>query len=65
MTASMPSQHLPDAVPEPQRWGDIGVKGAPLIMIALGLAVGFRHVWNIGAEGHTSWARSPAPASRS
>jgi len=37
---------------EPQRWGDIGVKGAPLVMIALGLAVGFRaNVWNIGAEG--------------
>ena len=37
---------------EPQRWADIGVKGAPLIMIALGLAVGFRaNVWNIGAEG--------------
>ncbi|MCR4523644.1 MULTISPECIES: ABC transporter permease [Bosea] len=37
---------------EPQRWGDIGVKGAPLIMIALGLAIGFRaNVWNIGAEG--------------
>ena len=37
---------------EPQRWADIGVKGAPLILIALGLAVGFRaNVWNIGAEG--------------
>jgi ABC-type uncharacterized transport system permease subunit len=37
---------------EPQRWGDIGVKGAPLVMIALGLAIGFRaNVWNIGAEG--------------
>ncbi|MFJ5367742.1 ABC transporter permease [Bosea sp. CER48] len=37
---------------EPQRWADIGVKGAPLIMIALGLAIGFRaNVWNIGAEG--------------
>jgi simple sugar transport system permease protein len=37
---------------EPQRWADIGVKGAPLVMIALGLAIGFRaNVWNIGAEG--------------
>ncbi|MCO5092508.1 ABC transporter permease [Bosea sp. (in: a-proteobacteria)] len=37
---------------EPQRWADIGVKAAPLVMIALGLAIGFRaNVWNIGAEG--------------
>ena len=37
---------------EPQRWPDLGVKGAPMIMIALGLAIGFRaNVWNIGAEG--------------
>ena len=37
---------------EPQRWADLGIKAAPLIMIALGLAIGFRaNVWNIGAEG--------------
>ena len=31
---------------------ELGVKAAPLIMIAVGLAVGFRaNVWNIGAEG--------------
>lgn len=37
---------------EPQRWPDLGVKAAPLVMIALGLAAGFRaNVWNIGAEG--------------
>ncbi|SIQ02672.1 MULTISPECIES: ABC transporter permease [unclassified Bosea (in: a-proteobacteria)] len=37
---------------EPQRWADIGVKAAPLVMIAIGLAIGFRaNVWNIGAEG--------------
>lgn len=37
---------------EPQRWPDLGVKAAPLVMIALGLAIGFRaNVWNIGAEG--------------
>jgi simple sugar transport system permease protein len=37
---------------EPQRWPDLGVKAAPLVMIALGLAIGFRaDVWNIGAEG--------------
>jgi len=34
------------------RWQDLGVKSAPLILIALGLAVGFRaNVWNIGGEG--------------
>jgi ABC-type uncharacterized transport system permease subunit len=33
-------------------WQDLGIKAAPLIIIALGLAVGFRaNVWNIGAEG--------------
>ena len=26
---------------EPQRWPDLGVKAAPLVMIALGLAIGF------------------------
>ena len=37
---------------EPQRWPDLGVKAAPLVLIALGLAAGFRaNVWNIGAEG--------------
>ncbi|MDR6871563.1 simple sugar transport system permease protein [Bosea sp. BE125] len=37
---------------EQQRWPDLGVKAAPLVMIALGLAIGFRaNVWNIGAEG--------------
>ncbi len=34
------------------RWQDLGVKSAPLVLIAIGLAVGFRaNVWNIGAEG--------------
>lgn len=33
-------------------WQDLGVKAAPLIMIAVGLSIGFRAgVWNIGAEG--------------
>lgn len=37
---------------EPQRWPDIAVKASPLVLIATGLAVGFRaNVWNIGAEG--------------
>jgi ABC-type uncharacterized transport system permease subunit len=37
---------------EPERWPDIAVKASPLVMIATGLAVGFRaSVWNIGAEG--------------
>lgn len=32
--------------------GELGVKAAPLLLIALGLAVAFRsNVWNIGAEG--------------
>jgi len=31
---------------------ELGVKAAPLVMIAVGLAAGFRaNVWNIGAEG--------------
>ena len=36
----------------PSRWPDLGVKAAPLVTIAAGLAPGFRaNVWNIGAEG--------------
>ena len=34
------------------RWPDLLVKASPLVLIATGLAVGFRaNVWNIGAEG--------------
>lgn len=34
------------------KWQDLGIKAAPLILIATGLSVGFRaNVWNIGAEG--------------
>jgi ABC-type uncharacterized transport system permease subunit len=34
------------------KWGDVALKAAPLIIIALGLSVGNRaQVWNIGAEG--------------
>jgi ABC-type uncharacterized transport system permease subunit len=37
---------------DPGAWQDLGVKAAPLVMIAVGLAIGFRAgVWNIGAEG--------------
>ena len=37
---------------DPGAWQDLGVKAAPLIMIAVGLSIGFRaNVWNIGAEG--------------
>jgi general nucleoside transport system permease protein len=37
---------------EPERWPDIAVKASPLVLIATGLAIGFRaNVWNIGAEG--------------
>jgi simple sugar transport system permease protein len=33
-------------------WSELAVKAAPLVLIALGLAVCFRaNVWNIGAEG--------------
>ncbi len=33
-------------------WGELGVKATPLVLIGLGLAIGFRaNVWNIGAEG--------------
>jgi simple sugar transport system permease protein len=33
-------------------WQDLGLKAAPLVMIAVGLSIGFRAgVWNIGAEG--------------
>jgi len=33
-------------------WQDLGVKAAPLVLIATGLSIGFRaNVWNIGAEG--------------
>ncbi|NDW03834.1 ABC transporter permease [Jiella pacifica] len=36
----------------PYRWQDLLVKAAPLAIIAIGLAIGFRaNVWNIGAEG--------------
>jgi simple sugar transport system permease protein len=31
---------------------ELGLKASPLILIAVGLAIGFRaNVWNIGAEG--------------
>jgi len=34
------------------KWQDLAVKAAPLIIIAVGLAISFRaNVWNIGAEG--------------
>ena len=37
---------------EPGSWQDLGLKAAPLVMIAIGLSIGFRaNVWNIGAEG--------------
>jgi ABC-type uncharacterized transport system permease subunit len=36
--------------------GELGVKAAPLMLIATGLAIGFRsNVWNIGAEGQLSF----------
>ncbi len=34
------------------KWQDLGVKAAPLVLIGVGLAIGYRaNVWNIGAEG--------------
>lgn len=34
------------------KWQDLAVKAAPLVIIAVGLAVAYRaNVWNIGAEG--------------
>ena len=46
------------------KWPDVARRAAPLILIALGLCMGNRaKVWNIGAEGQYSSARSPAPAS--
>jgi simple sugar transport system permease protein len=37
---------------EMRKWEDLGLKAAPLVMIAVGLSIGFRAgVWNIGAEG--------------
>lgn len=34
------------------KWQDLAVKAGPLIIIAVGLSVGYRaNVWNIGAEG--------------
>jgi general nucleoside transport system permease protein len=36
----------------PSKWQDLGIKAAPLVLIAIGLSIGFRaNVWNIGAEG--------------
>lgn len=34
------------------KWQDLAVKAGPLVIIAIGLAIGYRaNVWNIGAEG--------------
>ena len=36
----------------PLKWQDLAIKSAPLIIIAIGLSIGYRaNVWNIGAEG--------------
>jgi len=36
----------------PLKWQDLAVKASPLIIIGVGLAIGYRaNVWNIGAEG--------------
>lgn len=33
-------------------FAEVGVKATPLVLIAIGLSIGFRgNVWNIGAEG--------------
>jgi ABC-type uncharacterized transport system permease subunit len=39
-------------ITNPLKWQDLGVKAAPLIIIAVGLSIAYRaNVWNIGAEG--------------
>ncbi|MGL4727178.1 MAG: ABC transporter permease, partial [Bosea sp. (in: a-proteobacteria)] len=49
---SVTRQMFLDPVLQPARWADLGVKAAPLALIAIGLSIGFRaNVWNIGAEG--------------
>ncbi|MBU1176370.1 MAG: ABC transporter permease [Alphaproteobacteria bacterium] len=36
----------------PLKWQDLAVKATPLVIIAVGLSIGYRaNVWNIGAEG--------------
>ena len=36
----------------PYKWQDLAIKASPLIIIAVGLSIGYRaNVWNIGAEG--------------
>jgi len=41
-----------DPLLDTYKWQDLGVKAAPLILIGVGLAIGFKaNVWNIGAEG--------------
>jgi simple sugar transport system permease protein len=41
-----------EPVVNPEHWPDLLVKGAPLMIIAVGLSIGFRaNVWNIGGEG--------------
>ena len=43
--------------------GQLLVKAGPLILIAIGLSLGFRAgIWNIGAEGNTSSVPSAARA---
>ncbi len=37
-------------------WGELAIKASPLMLIGVGLAIGFRaNVWNIGAEGQLSF----------
>lgn len=44
-------------------WTELAVKAAPLILIATGLAIGFRaNVWNIGAEGQLTMGAIAAAA---
>jgi simple sugar transport system permease protein len=39
-------------ITNPLKWQDLGIKAAPLIIIAVGLSIAYRaNVWNIGAEG--------------
>lgn len=39
-------------ITNPLKWQDLAVKATPLVIISVGLAIGYRaNVWNIGAEG--------------
>ena len=51
---------------DPGKWQDLGLKAAPLVMIAVGLSIGFRPTSGTSAPRGSTWsAGSPAPGWRS